>query len=140
VGTPKDGAPSLLLRLGGAGIGAARVAIGVVALIRPATVANPWVGADQTTSPASSVLGRATGGRDVALGVGAVLAARRTAVGGLIGWTAAGAFCDAVDAAATGISWDRLPKGGRVAVAAAATSGAVMGGLLALGLAAARRG
>ncbi len=109
-----------------------RTALGAVALVRPSLAARPWVGAAQAGSPAGVVLGRAAGGRDLALGAGALFASARGDGRRLLGWTVAGAFCDAVDAAATLVSWRDLPARGRVAVAAAAVSGAALGGLTVL--------
>jgi hypothetical protein len=116
-------------RLCGIALGAGRVAIGVVALVRPDLMARAWVGAVQAAGPAGVVLGRAAGGRDIALGVGALLASSRRNGRGLLGWTAAGSFCDAVDVAATVASWRELPPRGRCAVAGAASSGALLGAL-----------
>ncbi|HEY3691911.1 MAG: hypothetical protein QOH09_3931 [Pseudonocardiales bacterium] len=116
-------------RLCGIALGAGRVAIGVVALVRPDLMARAWVGAVQAAGPAGVVLGRAAGGRDIALGVGALLASSRRNGRGLLGWTVAGSFCDAVDVAATVASWRELPPRGRCAVAGAASSGALLGAL-----------
>lgn len=116
-------------RLCGVGLAAGRVAIGVIALVRPALMARPWVGAAEAAGSAATVLGRAAGGRDVALGVGALLASSRGDGRGLLGWTVAGAFCDAVDAAATVASWRELAPWGRFAVAGSAAGGALLGGL-----------
>jgi hypothetical protein len=46
---------------------AGRVTIGVVALVRPDLMARAWVGAAQAAGPTAAMLGRATGGRDIAL-------------------------------------------------------------------------
>ncbi|MBV9011233.1 MAG: hypothetical protein JO272_04150 [Pseudonocardiales bacterium] len=116
------------LGLGSVGLATGRVAIGVVALLRPALVARPWVGGAQASAPAGVVLGRALGGRDLALGAGALLAAWCGDERALRAWTLAGAFCDGVDAVATAASWRDLPALGRLAVAGAATAGAVLGG------------
>ena len=116
-------------RLCGIALGAGRVAIGVVALVRPDLMARAWVGAVQAAGPAGVVLGRAAGGRDIALGVGALLASSRRNGRGLLGWTVAGSFCDAVDVAATVASWRELPPRGRCAVAGAASSGALLDAL-----------
>lgn len=116
-------------RLCSVGLATGRVALGVVALLRPALVARPWVGKAQAAALAGVVLGRAAGGRDLALGVGTLLAAWRGDERALQGWTLAGAFCDAVDAVVTAVSWRDLPTWGRLAVAGAAGGGAVLGGL-----------
>ncbi|MDQ3761745.1 MAG: hypothetical protein M3460_08605 [Actinomycetota bacterium] len=119
-------------RLCSMGLATGRIAIGVVALVRPALMARPWVGPAQATGPAGVVLGRAAGGRDLALGVGVLLAAWRGDERALRGWTLAGAFCDAVDAVATATSWRALPAGGRLAVVGTAAGAAVLGGVAAL--------
>lgn len=106
-----------------------RVAIGVVALVRPALMARTWVGAAQAEGPAAVVLGRAAGGRDIALGAGALLAATRGNGRGLLGWTVAGSFCDAVDVATTVASWRELPPIERCAVVGTASSGVLLGAL-----------
>ena len=72
-------------RLCGIALGAGGVAIGVVALVRPDLMARAWVGAVQAAGPAGVVLGRAAGGRDIALGVGALLASSRRNGRGLLG-------------------------------------------------------
>jgi hypothetical protein len=113
----------------GRALGAGRVTIGVVALVRPDLMARAWVGAVQAAGPAGMVLGRAAGGRDIALGVGALLASFRRNSRGLLGWTVAGSFCDAVDMAATVASWRDLPPRGRYAVVGAASSGVLLGAL-----------
>jgi hypothetical protein len=116
------------VRLCALGIGAARAALGVAAIARPALVARPWVGPAQAGGTAGLVLGRAAGARDLALGAGALLASRG---GELRRWTAAGAFCDLVDTLVTVTSWRDLPPGGRARIAVLAGSGAVVGGLTA---------
>ena len=67
------------LRRGATAVAAARVAIGVLALARPGVPSRPWVGvgagADEGTAGlAARVLGRALGGRDLGLGLGALVA------------------------------------------------------------------
>ncbi|MDQ2879784.1 MAG: hypothetical protein M3Y48_00575 [Actinomycetota bacterium] len=118
-----------LARLCGTALATGRVAIGVVALVRPALMARTWVGAAGAAGPAAVVLGRAAGGRDIALGAGALLASLRGNGRGLLGWTVAGSFCDAVDVATTVASWRELPRLQRVAVIGAASSGVALGAL-----------
>jgi hypothetical protein len=78
------------------GIALARVAIGVGATFAPSLVARLQFG---SASPAQMITVRMLGARDLALGAGALLAARHGA-NGLRGWVEAGALADAVDAAA----------------------------------------
>ncbi|HSJ43637.1 MAG TPA: hypothetical protein VK923_03015 [Euzebyales bacterium] len=78
------------------GIAVARVAIGVGATLSPRLVSRLQFG---TTSPAQTITVRMLGARDLALGLGALLAARHGS-SGLRGWVEAGALADGVDALA----------------------------------------
>lgn len=108
--------------------GAARVGLGVVALLAPAAVAAVWVGS--VRGPAVVVLGRALGGRDVALGLGAVLSAKNGQ--SMIPWVVAGGAADLVDAVATVLARSELPRGRRELVVVAAGGSALVALLLAL--------
>jgi hypothetical protein len=117
-----------LFRYAATAVAAARVGLGVAALVRPSVPARPWVGsaADEL---GAEVFGRALGARDLALGLGA-LAATRGASGApraAAAWYAAGALSDALDAAVTVTTWDRLPRFTRWLVAASAGGAAVAG-------------
>lgn len=113
-------------------LAAGRAAVGLVALTRPALLARGWVGAEPAAGPAGVVLGRAAGGRDLALGAGGLLAASRGQPAALVSWTVAGSFCDLVDVVTTLAAWHRLPARGRIAVAALAAGGAGFGAVTAL--------
>jgi hypothetical protein len=78
------------------GIALARVAIGVGATLAPRLVSRVQFGA---TSPGQTIAVRMLGARDLALGLGALLAARHGS-NGLRGWVEAGALADGVDALA----------------------------------------
>ncbi len=106
----------------------ARIGIGAAAVAKPPVPARPWVGtiADR---PEARVLSRALGGRDLALGVGALRAARRGESVRL--WVWAGVLADAVDVTATLLGFRALPRRGRWLVLAAAAGGAVGGALVA---------
>jgi hypothetical protein len=104
-------------------VAAGRVALGAVALVSPAVVARPWVGDDD--GPSRAVLGRALGGRDVALGLGLLSAANHDRH--LRGWVEAAALADSADVVATLLAFDRLPRKGRLAVLAAAGGAAAAG-------------
>ncbi|MGH3943499.1 MAG: hypothetical protein ACRDSI_00385, partial [Pseudonocardiaceae bacterium] len=98
-----------------------RVALGVIALLRPSVPARPWVGTALAAGPAGQVLGRALGGRDLALGLGALLALRRpdsSAAAGRVaaGWVAGGALADGADVLATLAAWPALPRWGRLGI------------------------
>ena len=120
-----------LARTGARAVAALRVVLGVTALVAPGVAARPWVGAS-AAGTAGTVLGRAAGARDVALGAGALLAARQGPRAERT-WVAAGAFCDALDATTTFSHWRRLPAGGRLLVSGAAVGAAVVGALAARG-------
>ena len=103
------------LRRGTTAVAAARVAIGVLALARPGVPSRPWVGvgagADEGTAGlAVRVLGRALGGRDLALGLGTLAALNQADAEASSTWVAAGALCDALDVATTLASWRELPR------------------------------
>jgi hypothetical protein len=115
-----------LVRTGARAVAALRVALGVAALMSPGLAARPWVG-PSAGEPAGVVLGRAAGARDLALGAGVLLAARQGPRAERT-WVAAGAFCDAVDAATTYAHRSHLPVG-RLLVGGAAAGAAALGAL-----------
>jgi hypothetical protein len=128
-----------LLRRGAVAVAAARVALGLTALAWPSVPARPWVGA-AADDLAARVFGRALGGRDVALGLGALAALQRPAAepGSACAWVAAGALSDALDVAASAASWPELPRITRWLVAASAGGAALTGAAAALTLATSR--
>jgi hypothetical protein len=105
-------------------LGAARSGLGLVALAAPQSVARPWVGEDAGTLGAK-VLGRALGGRDIALGLGAMASLARDEPP--LYWLAAGALADLVDSTVTAASFAGLPKFGRWVVLASAGGAAILG-------------
>jgi hypothetical protein len=119
-----------LSRKAATAVAAGRVALGVAALIRPSLPARPWVGpsADEL---GAQVFGRALGARDIALGLGALTAMRKTSQAGsgaaIAAWVAAGALSDALDAAITAGAWSELPRTTRWLIAASAGGAAVAG-------------
>ena len=121
------------VRRGATALAAARTAIGVAALASPALIARPWVGAAAHEAPAR-VLGRALGGRDLALGLGALAALARPAPASAALWVGAGALADSLDVLATRAAWDELPAIGRWLVAMSAGGAAVVGGAAAWSL------
>ena len=124
------GAPGVLplFRYAATAVAAGRVGLGVAALAWPAVPARPWVGSSADELSAQ-VFGRALGARDLALGLGALAAARKApgdpwSAGA---WFAAGALSDALDVAVTAAAWPRLPRFTRWLVAASAGGAAVVG-------------
>ncbi|HKR51378.1 MAG TPA: hypothetical protein VJT72_17705 [Pseudonocardiaceae bacterium] len=117
-----------------------RVALGVTALLRPGVPARPWVGAALAAGPAGQVFGRALGGRDLGLGLGALLALLRpdsSAAAGWVaaGWVAGGALADGADVLATVAAWPALPRWGRLGILGLAGGAAAVGALTAVTLA-----
>ncbi|MGH9108952.1 MAG: hypothetical protein ACRDY3_05720 [Acidimicrobiales bacterium] len=106
---------------------ATRAVIGLVAVAVPGAVTRPWVGSSGRPT-GTGVLGRAFGGRDLALGLGVLLADRHGRP--VRGWVEAGALADLVDAGATLADFGRLPRVTRDLVLATA-AGAATAGLLA---------
>jgi hypothetical protein len=143
------------LRRGAAAVAAARVAIGLAALVWPAVPTRPWVGTGTGTGTgeaagagsaelASRVFGRALGGRDLGLGLGALLALGRLSgeaeAEAASGWVAAGALADALDVATTLASWRELPRASRWLVIGSAAAASLTGAAGALALRSARPG
>jgi len=117
-----------LARRGAVAVAAGRVAIGLTALAWPSVPSRPWVGAGADDLVAR-VFGRALGARDVALGLGALAALRRSAdePGTASAWVAAGAVSDSLDVAASLSSWRELPRVGRWLVVLSAGAASLVG-------------
>jgi hypothetical protein len=124
-----------LARYGATAVAAGRVAIGLTALAWPSVPSRPWVGA-AADDLAARVFGRALGARDVALGLGALTALRRTQAepGSASTWVAAGAVSDALDVVASLLSWRQLPRTGRWLVAGSAATSALVGAAAAVAI------
>jgi hypothetical protein len=149
-----------MIRAGSVALAVGRLLVGVTALAAPELLAGTWVGRTENDRTTTSVLGRALGARDLALGAGALLAARSgqrtaarldgSAVDGpahnaaeldgsavwteLRRWVALGAVADGVDAVVTLRNWSALPPGYRLLVLGMAGGGAVAGGVAAVAL------
>ncbi|MDI2125104.1 hypothetical protein [Yinghuangia seranimata] len=107
--------------------GAARIALGVVAITAPPVVSRPWIGRDvQTTG--GTVFAKALGVRDIALGAGTTAAAFTGK--GLSAWALASAAADVGDTLITRHHWPDLPRT-RVGIAALAGASALTGVALA---------
>lgn len=117
-----------LARRGGLVLAGLRAGLGVVALVTPGVVGRPWIG-DDADGDGARVFARALGGRDLALGLGALLAARHG--GPVRGWIEAGALADLADTGATLTAFTRLPRKSRYAILALTLGAVLAGGLLA---------
>ena len=105
-----------------------RMAFGAAFLVIPGLAARGWVGAD-ATRPGTRVITRALGARDLALGLGVVIAIDRGAP--VRGWLEASALSDGVDLLATLAGGRALPKAGRTAAMVVAATSAVTAAWLA---------
>ena len=101
-----------------------RIVVGVSAVVAPTLSARPWIGAD-AGAPGSRLLARAMGGRDLALGVGAL---RGLGVSDREArpWVALGGMADAVDAMATVLAFGSLPRRSRWGILAVTVGAAVV--------------
>ncbi len=106
-------------------IASARVLLGVIALTAPQAALSLWVG-DLAEDKRAHLLGRVLGGRDLALGLGALLAIRRDKEAR--GWLEAGALADAGDTLCTLIAFKACPRTGRWAVVGASITAMAAGG------------
>jgi hypothetical protein len=98
----------------------------------PGLALRLWPGRTSSTDADSALLklmARSTGGRDIGLGVGALLAMSHDAP--VRGWLEAGMLADAVDAAAIALAFRHLPRGKAVLMLGAALGTAAVGRWLA---------
>jgi hypothetical protein len=103
-----------------------RLALGVMALAVPGPIIRLWVGRSRDRS-AVTMFARIVGGREVALGLGALLAlGNETPVRG---WMEAASLADAVDCTVTATRFRSLPRFSRwlflLGAASAATAEAI---------------
>src|SRR5919202_1290755 len=110
------------------GLGAGRIAIGVVSLLAPGLVGRAMVGPDGDSGGARLFL-RVVAARDLALGIGVLAALDRNVP--VRGWLRASAVVDGLDAAGSLLARHRLRTTVFPAAAAAATAGALLSGWLA---------
>ena len=87
-----------------------RVAIGAALVLAPGLAGRMWIGEDAARR-AVKVFTRALGVRDLAIGLGVLLALERGAP--VRGWLEAGTLSDAVDVAATLLAGDAIPADAR---------------------------
>ena len=114
------------------GIAAMRLALGAAALVAPGLAGRAWIGPGASGRDRAVAL-RALGGRDIALGAGALLSANAPGTE-LRRWVTLGATSDLVDTLATGVGFGALPRRRRWLVLAACAGAATGGYLAAAGL------
>jgi hypothetical protein len=108
-------------------LGAARTGIGVVMVTRPALVPSA-MGVDRTTAERMGWAVQMLGAREIALGMGAVVASRRGDRRAERLWLMAGLLSDAIDAVAVSqaVRSGRLPQLTGSAVAASSAGAAAL--------------
>jgi len=109
-----------------------RIALGLSYLVTPGVALKLWPGRAGSTERDEALLrmmARHTGGRDVGLGVGALLAQRHDAP--VRGWLEAAMLADVLDAASIVVAFRHLPRTKAVLMLAAALGTAVAGQRLA---------
>jgi hypothetical protein len=107
------------------GLAANRALFGLGYVVRPELAGHSWVGRG-ARKPATRVMTRSQGIRDVALGGGALVALARGELQEARVWVACHALVDATDFVVTWSARDRLPRrGSRLALAVAGVSTAV---------------
>ena len=104
------------------GLAVNRIAFGLNYVLRPESAAPSWIGRS-AKKPATQVMTRSQGIRDVALGGGALLALARGEPFEARIWVAGHALADGADFIATWTARDRLPRrGSRLALTVAGIS------------------
>ena len=108
-----------------------RIVVGTALVAAPGLAARTWIG-DQSDTPGAKVLARALGVRDLALGLGVVLAMKNDAP--VRGWLEGAALADVVDFGATLAAGDGIPQPSRLGVMAVAAASALQCAFLAQAL------
>jgi hypothetical protein len=105
-----------------------RMLVGAAFVLAPGLAGRHWIGGDAARRSVK-VLARAFGARDLALGLGVVIALDRGAP--VRGWIEGGALSDAVDVSATLLAGDSIPAGVRRGALALGAGSALLGAALA---------
>lgn len=102
-------------------VATARIGIGALCALAPGFAARRWLG-PAADAPGARIVTRMMGGRDLAIGIGTLLALDHDAP--VRGWLEAGALADAVDFVATACGFRHYKKSAGVMMLAAAGGGA----------------
>ena len=105
-----------------------RQLVGAAFVVAPGLFGRTWIAGDAKRRPVK-VLARAFGARDLALGLGVVIALDRGAP--VRGWIEGGVVSDAVDLCATLLAGDSIPSDVRRGALALGASSAALGAALA---------
>jgi hypothetical protein len=106
----------------------ARIAIGVVSLLAPGVVARAMIGRDGSEG-GTRLFARMVGARDLALGLGVLVALKRGAP--VRGWLEASAVVDGVDATACVLAREHIRTSAFPGVLGLAATGALLSAWLA---------
>ena len=101
-----------------------RIAVGAAFVLFPSLAGRMWIGSDAARRPVK-VLARAFGARDLAIGLGVVIALDRGAP--VRGWLEGGVLSDAVDVCAALLAGDSIPANLRRGALALGASSALLG-------------
>jgi hypothetical protein len=105
-----------------------RIAVGAAFVLFPALAGRMWIGSDAARRPVK-VLARAFGARDLAIGLGVVIALDRGAP--VRGWIEAGALSDVIDTCASLLAGASIPPAIRWPCVALGAGSAATGAALA---------
>jgi hypothetical protein len=106
----------------------ARIAVGAAFVLFPGLAGRMWIGSDAARRPVK-VLARAFGARDLAIGLGIVIALDRGAP--VRGWIEAGVLSDGIDTAASLLAGGSIPAAIRWPAIAVGASSTAIGASLA---------
>ena len=96
-------------------LAAGRLLIGAALVAKPQSqVGAGWVGGEEANRPTTALLFRSVGARDMALGIGTLVAARSGSP--LKPWLLGATLADTVDLAATFAAGKAIPKSGKAAI------------------------
>jgi hypothetical protein len=112
-------------------VAAARIVFGIGFMTMPGWTGRVWIGRD-SDRPAVKLLTQAIGARDIAMGLGAIIAMSRD--GPARGWFEAISLTDALDFACAVAAGDRIPPSCRAAVLALAGGSALQAAYAASGV------
>jgi hypothetical protein len=110
-------------------VAAGRIGFGLALVAAPERLTSLWLGKD-AGRVGTQVVSRGLGARDIALGVGALIAPSSQ----LRPWVVAAVAADAADLGGTLAAGDALPLAGRVVVSAVASAGVILGAISLAGL------
>src|SRR5215213_5383875 len=105
-----------------------RIGVGAAFVLFPRLAGNMWIGPDAARRPVK-VLARAFGARDLAIGLGVVIALDRGTP--VRGWIEAGAFSDTINTCASLLAGGSIPPGIRLSAIAIGAGSAAAGAKLA---------